>query len=109
MKEIAEVVAEVLVAQIQEQNIDVFESIPKVLVRRGAARRCAFSARHGVIVEAARLIPQERIQQCIVEEIVEIVAPQIQEHAVDVFKVTPQEWVPERMEACGPQSRIHRD
>ena len=66
-------------------------------------------------VEAARLIPQERSQQRTVEEIVEILVPQIQvirqervservveqivavlqiqEHDVEVFKVTPLERV----------------
>ena len=47
-------------------------------------------------VEVASLIPQERFQQRIVEEIAEILVPQILEHVVEVFDVSPQERVSER-------------
>ena len=42
-----------------------------------------------------KVIRQERASERIVEQIVAV--PQIQEHAVQVFKATPQERVSERM------------
>ena len=49
------------------------------------------------VVEAVKLLPQERFQQRVVEEIVGNLVPQMQEHVVDVIKVISQERVSERM------------
>jgi len=48
-------------------------------------------------VGASRLIPQERSQQLIVEEVVGILAPQFPEHVVETVKVILQERMRERI------------
>ena len=48
-------------------------------------------------VQATRLIPQERSQQRILEELVVILVPPIQQQSVEVFKMIPQERVSERV------------
>ena len=48
-------------------------------------------------IEAARFIPQERSQQRIAEEVVDIFAPQPPEHVVEIEKVILQERMPERI------------
>ena len=44
-----------------------------------------------------QLIPQERISERIVEHIVDVPVPQMQEQIVEVIKVIPQELVSERI------------
>ena len=66
IKEIAELVAEVQVPQIQEHVVEVF-----------------------------KVFRQERVSECVVEQILAV--PQIQEHVVEVFKVIPQEQVSKRI------------
>ena len=74
-----------------------FKSISQVRVSERVAEQIVSVPFRYVMeekVQCARLIPQERIQQRIVE-IVAILVPQIQEHVVEVFNVIPQERVSE--------------
>ena len=49
------------------------------------------------VVEVVQIIPQERIQQRIVEQIVDVPVPQVVEEILEVIKVIPQERVSERI------------
>ena len=48
------------------------------------------------IVEVVKVIPQERISERIVEQIVDVPVPQIMEEIVEVVQIIPQERVQNR-------------
>ena len=49
------------------------------------------------IIEVVRLIPQERVQQRTVEQIVHIPVPQVVEEIAEVVQIIPQERVSKRI------------
>ena len=50
----------------------------------------------GEIVEVAKIVQQERVQQRTVEEIIDVPVPQCVEESVEVIKAIPQERISER-------------
>ena len=49
------------------------------------------------IVEVVRLIPQERVHQRTVEQIVHVPAPQVAEEIAEVVQMIPQERISKRI------------
>ena len=126
-KEIIEVVAEVAVPQIQEQSVDVLTSLPQVRASERVVEQIVDMPFPRVTEEVAMLFPpgaapnnaswrrswtlwyhrsrrvevfkmiRQRVSEGIREQIVAV--PQTQEHVGEVFKVTPQERLSERMKA----------
>ena len=85
---IVDVVAEVPEPQIQEQTVEVFKSIPQVRMSAHVVEQMVDVPLPHIMdeVEAARLISQECSQQSIVENVMDILVPQIHEQSVEVFQ-----------------------